>query len=208
MSSFVYGLAVIDCFFAVFLQRDAWFDLLVGQQGSDFVAVIAAITNQGFCLGQVLEQDIRTLEVAALSFGQVKPDGPPEVITQGMQLCVQPPPWSAQSVLARRPLFEARGGAMGLQVSGINHQNVSGVALWLGQFIKNLFEHTILRPSPEAVVERFVRTVFSGGVGPLQSVLNDVDDAAQNLAIIGAVNAAHLWKERSDPLNLFFCKPK
>jgi hypothetical protein len=91
MSSFVYGLAVIDCFFAVFLWRDAWFDFLVGQQGSDFVAVIAAITNQGFCLGQVLEQDIRTLEVAALSFGQVKPDGPPEVITQGMQLCVQPP---------------------------------------------------------------------------------------------------------------------
>ena len=42
---FVSGLAVIDCFFTVFLRRDAQRDLLFSEQIADFVAVISTITD-------------------------------------------------------------------------------------------------------------------------------------------------------------------
>jgi hypothetical protein len=87
---FVSGFAAIDRFLAVFLRRNAWVDFLLGQQGSDFVAVIPTVPDQGFCLWQILEQDIGPLEIAALPFGQVEPHRSPGVVTQGVQLCVQP----------------------------------------------------------------------------------------------------------------------
>ena len=45
MPGFVSGLAVIDCFFTVFLRRDAQRDLLFSEQIADFVAVISTITD-------------------------------------------------------------------------------------------------------------------------------------------------------------------
>ena len=42
---FVSGPAVIYCFFAVFLGRDARRDLLFSEQIADFVAVISTITD-------------------------------------------------------------------------------------------------------------------------------------------------------------------
>lgn len=87
---FICCFAVFDCFFSVFLRWDARRDLLFGEHGSNFVAVISAIPDQGFSFRQVLKQNIRALEVAALPFRQMKPDWPPEVVTQGMQFRVQP----------------------------------------------------------------------------------------------------------------------
>lgn len=80
-------LSVVGYFFSVFLRQDAWSDLLFGQRVSDFVAVISAITDQGFDLWQILEQNIHPPEIAVLAFDQVRPDGPPEIVTQAVQLC-------------------------------------------------------------------------------------------------------------------------
>ena len=68
---FVRHLTIIDCFLSVFLRRYARRDLLFGKHGSDFIAVITSIPDQGFGFRQVLEQDIRALEVTALAFRQV-----------------------------------------------------------------------------------------------------------------------------------------
>ena len=79
--SFVCSFAVLYCFFAVFLRRDARFDLLLGKYVSDLVAVIPAIPDQGFGFWRVFQQHIRTLEVTALPFGQVEPNWSSAVVT-------------------------------------------------------------------------------------------------------------------------------
>ena len=68
VSIFVCGFAINDCFFAIFLRRNAWCDLPFVQHFADFVTVISAICDQGFCLWQALEQNIGSLEVATLPF--------------------------------------------------------------------------------------------------------------------------------------------
>ena len=47
-----------------------------------------------------------------------------------------------------------------------------------------------------------MRAVFGGGVRPLQPVFDDIDDPAQNLAVIGSADAPFFGKERRYPLNL------
>ena len=74
--------------------------------------------------------------------------------------------------MALHPLFQAGGGAMGLQVGSVDHQDSAVSVLRFGQFLENALEHAILRPSPETVVERLARTVFGGGIRPLPRVLN------------------------------------
>ena len=91
---------------------------------------------------------------------------------------------------------------------GVNHQDISRLALRLGQFFEDALKHTVYRPPLEPVVERLVRPLISGGIDPFQPVFNNVDNPAQNLAVIGATNATFLWKKRRNPFNLFFSKPK
>ena len=81
MPCFVGSLAVFDSFFAVLFRRYAGSDLLFGQPFSDFVAVVAAISDQCSGFWQVFEQHIGTLKVASLPFGQMKPNGSSEVVT-------------------------------------------------------------------------------------------------------------------------------
>ena len=97
---------------------------------------------------------------------------------------------------------------MGFQVCGVNRQDISSLVLRLGQFLEDALEHTIFRPPLKPVVERLVRPVISGRIDPLQPVFDDIDDPAQNLAVIGATNATFLGKKRRNPFNLIFSKPK
>ena len=71
VSGLVRGLAVFDCFFSIFLWWNTGCDLLLCKHPADFVAVVSTITDQGFGFRQVLEQDIRALEVTALPFRQM-----------------------------------------------------------------------------------------------------------------------------------------
>ena len=71
VSGFVRGVAVFDCFFSVFLWRNTGCDLLLRKHLADFVAVVSAIPNQCFGLGQIFEQNICAFEVTALAFRQV-----------------------------------------------------------------------------------------------------------------------------------------
>ena len=97
---------------------------------------------------------------------------------------------------------------MSFQVRGVNHQDISRLVLRLGQFFEDALKHTVCRPTLEPVVERLVRPVISGRIDPLQPVFNNVDNPAQDLAVIDAVNPTGLWKERCNLFNLLLSKPK
>ena len=52
-------------------------------------------------------------------------------------------PWYDRSASAHRPLFKAGGRVVGLQVGGVDHQNLAIVALRVGQFLNDAFEHAV-----------------------------------------------------------------
>lgn len=66
--------------------------------------------------------------------------------------------------LGSSPPFEDGGRAVGIQVGGVDHQDIAAIALWLGNFTDEALEYAILRPSSEAVVERLVWAAFGWGV--------------------------------------------
>lgn len=53
-----------------------------------------------------------------------------------------------------------------------------------------------------------MRPIISVRIDRLQAVLDDIDNPAQNLAIIGTAYTARLGKERSDPFDLILGEPK
>ena len=77
---------------------------------------------------------------------------------------------------------------MGLKMGSVDHQNASGVILRFGQLLEDTLEHAVFGPPPEPVIERLVWPVISGCINLLQPVLDDIDNPAQNLAVISAVN--------------------
>ena len=74
------------------------------------------------------------------------------------------------------------------QMRGVNHQDISRLVLRHGQFLEDTLEHAVFGPPPEPVIERLVWPVISGCINLLQPVLDDIDNPAQNLAVISAVN--------------------
>ena len=88
----------------------------------------------------------------------------------------------------------------------VNHQHLPPRP-GLGQFFEDAFEHAVFGPSLEPVVERLVWSIVMGCIDPLQPVLDDINNLAQNLSVIGALNPTFLGKELCHPFNLFFRKP-
>lgn len=60
---------------------------------------------------------------------------------------------------------------MRLEMCGINHQAVQ-LACLAGKGLENTVEDPQLAPAKEAIVERFVRTIFLRRVFPLKSMFN------------------------------------
>src|SRR5690606_5510886 len=69
-------------------------------------------------------------------------------------------------------------------------------------------EHAEPAPANEAVIEGLVRPVILWRILPLQTMLDDVDDAADDTAIIDAWNTVGQGKMRLDPSHLALAQQK
>lgn len=68
---------------------DAGFDAAHGEEPSEPVGIIAFVCNQDFGVRQVWGDDRGTVEIADLAFGQQQDQGPPERVTNRVELGVQ-----------------------------------------------------------------------------------------------------------------------
>jgi hypothetical protein len=62
-------------------------------------------------------------------------------------------------------------------MGGINHQHIIGIAS-SSQSGEYLVEHAHAAPANKAIIDRFMRTVSSGGIAPAQTTLDDKNDPA------------------------------
>lgn len=72
------------------------------------------------------------------------------------------------------------------------------------QLIENFIKNTEPAPPDKAIVQRFVGAVLIRYILPLKSVLDDVDDAADDMPVIHTGNTVRAGTERFDTLQLTF----
>jgi len=63
------------------------------------------------------------------------------------------------------------------------------------QRTENVFPDAALRPARKAIVERLLRPVNIGAVGPASTAFERKDDPAQNPPIIHALFTAHILRQ-------------
>ena len=76
------------------------------------------------------------------------------------------------------------------------------------QLSENFVENTEPAPPGKAIAQRFVRAVLIRCILPLKSVLDDVDNAADDTPVIHTGSTVGTGKERFDTLQLTFGKIK
>ena len=72
---------------------------------------------------------------------------------------------------------------MGFEVGRINHQPAVFPRCFC-QLGKDVVEDTQTAPAHKTIIQGFVRPILTGSVFPLQAVLNDINDAADNFQVI------------------------
>ena len=75
-------------------------------------------------------------------------------------------------------------------------------------FVTNSVKILLKILTDKAIIQRFVRSVLIRSILPLKSVLDDVDDAADETPVIHTGNTVRTGKERFDTLQLVFGKIK
>jgi hypothetical protein len=98
---------------------------------------------------------------------------------------------------------------MSLDAAAVDEQPVGGI-LTAGKRGKEAFPYTALGPADEAIVQGLLRTVdIARTIGPAAAMLQSMDEAAQDTAIVLARLATHVPRQkRLDPSPLRFGKPK
>jgi hypothetical protein len=86
---------------------------------------------------------------------------------------------------------------------GVNHD---GVRFWLArnQAAEYSIKDAHSRPSDEAVIKSLVRSIDIRCITPSQAIANDVNDSADNTAVIDARPAMGTWEVGTDTLKLCF----
>ena len=84
---------------------------------------------------------------------------------------------------------------MRLQVGRVDRHRPGRLALG-GQSGENAVEHAGLAPPHKAIVERFMRAVAGRRITPHQTRTDDVDDAADHLAVVDPRDTAHLVRQQ------------
>lgn len=82
-----------------------------------------------------------------------------------------------------QPFEQACRRAVSLEVGGVEHQGAIKSRL-ICQFIENIVEKSDFAPPDKTVVQGVVRAVLIRCILPLKSVLDDVDDAADDTPVI------------------------
>ena len=106
------------------------------------------------------------------------------------------------------PLFEQPcRRAVSLEMGGVDHQGAIK-RCFVCQLSENFIEDTEPAPPDKAIAQRFVRAVLIRCILSLKSVLDDVDDAADDTPVIYTGSTVGTGKERFDTLQLTFGKIK
>ena len=101
------------------------------------------------------------------------------------------------------PAYETRGApffaqacrrAVGLEVSGVNHQRAIKGRL-VCQLGEAPAENTEPAQPDEPIVQRLVRTIFRGSILPLKSMFDNVKNAADDVPVIGTGDTVRAGKE-------------
>lgn len=92
-------------------------------------------------------------------------------------------------------------------MGGVEHQGAIK-RCFVYQLSENFIKNTEPAPSAKAIVQRFVGAVLIKCILPLKSVLDDVDDAADDTPVIHTGSTVRTGKERFDTLQLAFGKIK
>lgn len=98
-------------------------------------------------------------------------------------------------------MSQARRGAVRLEVGGVDHEPIRHTACGRRSG-KDAREHAEAAPVHEAIVERLVWAIARRRILPLQPIADDVDDAADDAAVIDANKTARAWKEWFDAAHL------
>lgn len=75
------------------------------------------------------------------------------------------------------------------------------------QAAEYLIKDAFQRPTDETVIEGLVRSINFGRVPPSQAIADDVDNSADDTAVIDTRLAVGSWEVRSDTLKLSFGEP-
>ena len=96
---------------------------------------------------------------------------------------------------------------MGLEVRCINHDPIR-LASAASQFGEYPVEHPEPAPTHEPIVDRLMRSIALGGIAPHQPVLDDVNDARDNAAVVDPRNTMRKREKRFDPAHLRLTQQK
>ncbi len=96
---------------------------------------------------------------------------------------------------------------MRLQKCAVHHHRIA-LSPGLRQFLKDLGEDTHPGPASEPVVQGLVGAMDCWRILPPKTVSPDVDDAAQNLAVVGSGAPSDLGKERLNASHLLWAQPE
>ena len=72
---------------------------------------------------------------------------------------------------------------MGFEVGRINHQSAVFLCCFC-QLGKDVVENPHAAPAHKTVIQSFIRAILTRRVLPLQAVLDDINDAADNFQVI------------------------
>lgn len=97
--------------------------------------------------------------------------------------------------------------AVGLEVSGVNHQRAIKGRL-VCQLGEEPAENTESAPSDEPIVQRLVRAIFRRSILPLKFMFDNVKNAADDAPVIDTGDTVRAGEERTDPFHLAFGKIK
>ena len=93
------------------------------------------------------------------------------------------------------------------EVGGVEHQGAIRRRL-ICQRIENFVENSAFTPPNKTVVQGFVRAVLIRFILPLKSVLDEIDDIADDAPVIHTGSTVRTGKGRFDTLQLGFRKDK
>ncbi len=106
------------------------------------------------------------------------------------------------------PPFSAERRALRLHIGGVDG-DIIGSRARRGQRLQHSSPEPFSRPTVETIVDRRGRSVFLGAVLPAAAAFQDMEDTADDAAIVLSTSAGLVaWHERLDRRPLLIVQPK
>src|SRR5512139_1733393 len=175
--------------------------------GTELLTIISLVADQRPHRRRERQDIGRSGNVGLLARAQMKDDWPAERIAQRMDLG-RPPTARAADRLIVLPPLSVRGTTMSLDRGGIERQRDRCFAE-LGQSLEDRLPSSSLGPAIEAIVDRRVRPVLIRTIAPTRARLQNMDDAADDTPVVGALRTRQpSWQMSLDTRPLPVVQPK